>query len=195
MAQTRNAQLRYRILDRCFRNRVAPKTFEELKNEVDRVLEDIDNNIPLISDRTLREDIRIMRHSSGFNAPIVARKVGNDQFRYIYSDPKFSIFKTALSEKDVDTLQSTIEMLGRYRGLPSTAWLEEIISSLELRFDLKVSHKQLVAFEQNTELKGLEHLAALIDATMKEQTLDITYHSYRGNENTYAISPYYIKNP
>ena len=77
MAQTRNAQLRYRILDRCFRNRVAPKTFEELKNEVDRVLGDIDKNIPLISDRTLREDIRIMRDPSGFNAPIVARKVGN----------------------------------------------------------------------------------------------------------------------
>ena len=193
MAQTRNAQLRYRVLDRCFRNRESPKSFEELKKEIDRVLGDLDNNIPLISDRTLREDIRIMRDPSGFNAPIVARKVGNDQFRYYYSDPKFSIFKTALSEKDVDTLQSTIEMLGRYRGLPSTAWLEEIISSLELRFDLKVSHKQLVAFEQNTELKGLEHLAALIDATMKEQTLDITYHSYRGNENTYAISPYYMK--
>ena len=193
MAQTRNAQLRYRVLDRCFRNRVSPKTFEELKKEIDRVLGDLDNNIPLISDRTLREDIRIMRAPSGFNAPIVARKVGNDQFRYYYSDPKFSIFKTALSEKDVDTLQSTIEMLGRYRGLPSTAWLEEIISSLELRFDLKVSHKQLVAFEQNPELKGLEHLSALIDATMNEQTLDITYRSYRGNENTYAISPYYMK--
>ena len=193
MAQTRNAQLRYRVLDRCFRNRVSPKTFKELKDEVDRVLGEFDNNIPMLSVRTLREDIRFMKSESGFNAPIVARRVGNDQFRYYYSDPKFSIFKTALSEKDVDTLQSTIEMLGRYRGLPSTAWLEEIISSLELRFDLKVSHKQLVAFEQNTELKGLEHLAALIDATMKEQTLDITYHSYRGNENTYAISPYYMK--
>lgn len=193
MAQTRNAQLRYRVLDRCFRNRVSPKTFKELKDEVDRVLGEFDNNIPMLSVRTLREDIRFMKSESGFNAPIVARRVGNDQYRYCYSDPKFSIFKTELSEKDVDTLQSTIEMLGRYRGLPSTAWLEEIISSLELRFDLKVSHKQLVAFEQNSELKGLEHLSALIDATMNEQTLDITYRSYRGNENTYVISPYYMK--
>ena len=193
MAQTRNAQLRYRVLDRCFRNRVSPKTFDELKDEINEVFRDLVDDHFEISDRTLREDIRIMRDSCGFNAPIVARRVGNDQYRYCYSDPKFSIFKTELSEKDVDTLQSTIEMLGRYRGLPSTAWLEEIISSLELRFDLKVSHKQLVAFEQNPELKGLEHLSALIDATMNEQTLDITYRSYRGNENTYAISPYYMK--
>ena len=193
MAQTRNAQLRYRVLDRCFRNRVSPKTFDELKDEINEVFRDLIDDHFEISDRTLREDIRIMRDSCGFNAPIVARRVGNNQYRYYYSDPNFSIFKTALSEKDVDTLQSTIEMLGRYRGLPSTAWLEEIISSLELRFDLKVSHKQLVAFEQNAELKGLEHLSALIDATMNEQTLDITYRSYRGNENTYAISPYYMK--
>lgn len=193
MAQTKNAQLRYRVLDRCFRNRVSPKTFDELKDEINEVFRDLVDDHFEISDRTLREDIRIMRDSCGFNAPIVARRVGNDQYRYCYSDPKFSIFKTELSEKDVDTLQSTIEMLGRYRGLPSTAWLEEIISSLELRFDLKVSHKQLVAFEQNPELKGLEHLSALIDATMNEQTLDITYRSYRGNENTYAISPYYMK--
>ena len=191
MAQTRNAQLRYRVLDRCFRNRVSPKTFDELKDEINVVFRDLVDDHFEISDRTLREDIRIMRDSCGFNA--VARRMGNDQYRYCYSDPKFSIFKTELSEKDVDTLQSTIEMLGRYRGLPSTAWLEEIISSLELRFDLKVSHKQLVAFEQNPELKGLEHLSALIDATMNEQTLDITYRSYRGNENTYAISPYYMK--
>lgn len=193
MAQTRNAQLRYRVLDRCFRNHVSPKTFEELKDEINEVFRDLVDDHFEISDRTLREDIRIMRDSCGFNAPIVARRVGNGQYRYYYSDQNFSIFKTALSEKDVDTLQSTIEMLGRYRGLPSTAWLEEIISSLELRFDLKVSHKQLVAFEQNAELKGLEHLSALIDATMNEQTLDITYRSYRGNENTYAISPYYMK--
>ena len=193
MAQTRNAQLRYRVLDRCFRNHVSPKTFDELKDEINEVFRDLVDDHFEISDRTLREDIRIMRDSCGFNAPIVARRVGNDQYRYCYSDPKFSIFKTALSEQDVDTLQSTIEMLGRYRGLPSTAWLEEIISSLVLRFDLKVSHKQLVAFEQNSELKGLEHLSALIDATMNEQTLDITYRSYRGNANTYVISPYYMK--
>lgn len=84
-------------------------------------------------------------------------------------------------------------MLGRYRGLPSTVWLEEVISSLQYRFDLKASRQTLVSFEQNAELKGLEHLSSLIDATMNRQTLDIIYHSYRGHEKTYAISPYYMK--
>ena len=193
MATNKNAQLRYRILDRCFRNRVSPKTFKQLKDEINEVFRDLVDDHFEIPDRTLRADIKIMRDTCGYDAPIVTRKMKNGDYCYYYDDPGFSIFKSNLSYKDIEMLQSTIEMFGRYRGLPSTTWLEEIISTLELRFDLKVSHKQLVAFEQNAELKGLEHLSALIDATMKEQMLDITYHSYRGNENTYAISPYYIK--
>ena len=193
MANTRNAQLRYRVLDRCFRNRESPKTFEDLKKEIDKVIGELDSNIPMISDRTLREDIRIMRASVGFNAPIVTKVFADGKYRYYYDDPKFSIFKTNISEKDYNTLQSTIEMLGRYRGLPSTTWLEEIITNLEYRFDLKVNRKTLVSFEQNSELKGLEHLSNLIDAAMEQQTLDVTYHSYRGKEKTYVLSPYYIK--
>lgn len=128
-----------------------------------------------------------------FDAHIVTRQSEDGKYYYTYADPKFSIFKTELSERDLDKLESTIEMLGRYRGLPSTAWLEEVISSLQYRFDLKASRQTLVSFEQNAELKGLEHLSSLIDATMNRQALDIIYHSYRGNEKTYAISPYYMK--
>lgn len=193
MANTKNAQLRYRVLDKCFRNHLSPMTFKELKNEIDRVMGDLDSNIPMISDRTLREDIRIMRAESGFDAKIKSRMFPDGKYRYYYEIPNFSIFKSNISEKDYNTLQSTIEMLCRYRGLPSTAWLEEVITSLEYRFDLKVNRKTLVSFEQNSELKGLEHLSSLIDATMEQQALDIIYRSYRGKERTYAISPYYIK--
>ena len=37
----------------------------------------------------------------------------------------------------------------------------EVITNLEYRFDLKANRKTLVSFEQNTELKGLEHLSNL----------------------------------
>jgi predicted DNA-binding transcriptional regulator YafY len=193
MANTKNAQLRYRVLDRCFRNHISPKTFEELKDEINEVFRDLVDSHFEISDRTLREDIKIMRDPKGYNAPIVTRKMKDGEFCYYYADSGFSIFKSNLTDKDTKVLQSTIEMLGRYRGLPSTTWLEEVITSLEIRFDLKANRQTLVSFYQNTELKGLEHLSALVDATMNQDALDITYHSYRGNESTYTISPYYLK--
>ena len=192
MANTKNAQLRYRVLDKCFKNKYRQYTFQDLLEEIDAAYENLyGSSYSSVSERTLREDIRSMRKT--FDAHIVVRQSENGKYYYTYSDPKFSIFKTELSERDLDKLESTIEMLGRYRGLPSTAWLEEVISSLQYRFDLKASRQTLVSFEQNTELKGLERLSPLIDATMGQQTLDIIYHSYRGNEKTYAISPYYMK--
>jgi hypothetical protein len=119
LATNKNAQLRYRILDRCFRNRVSPKTFEQLKDEINEVFRDLVDDHFDIPDRTLRADIKIMRDSYGYNAPIVTRKMKSGDYCYYYSDPGFSIFKTDLTDKDTEMLQSTIEMLGRYRGLPS----------------------------------------------------------------------------
>lgn len=193
MANTKNAQLRYRILDKCFRRYNSPYTFKQLKEKIEEVFRDLVDDHFELSERTLRDDIKTMKDTCVFDAPIVCRQVRDGSYCYFYSDRNFSIFKSDISEKDKKILESTIEMLGRYRGLPSTTWLEEIITNLEYRFDLKVNRKTLVSFEQNSELKGLEHLSNLIDAAMEQQTLDVTYHSYRGKEKTYVLSPYYIK--
>ena len=193
MANTKNAQLRYRILDKCFRKYNCPCTFTQLKEEVERVFRDLIDDHFKLSERTLRDDIKTMKDRLTFKAPIVCRQMEDGSYCYFYSDRNFSIFKSNISEKDYNTLQSTIDMLGRYRGLPSTAWLEEVITNLEYRFDLKVNRKTLVSFEQNSGLKGLEHLSSLIDAATEQQALDIIYRSYRGKEKTYVLSPYYIK--
>ena len=171
MANTKNAQLRYRVLDKCFKNKYRQYTFQDLLEEIDAAYENLyGSSYTSVSERTLRADIRFMKRTLG--APIVTKQSEDGKYYYTYADPKFSIFKTELSERDLDKLESTIEMLG---------------------LDLKASRQTLVSFEQNTELKGLERLSPLIDATMGQQTLDIIYHSYRGNEKTYAISPYYMK--
>ena len=191
MANTRNAQLRYRVLDRCFRNHLSPKTFKELKEEIDSVMGVLDSNAPMISDRTLREDIRFMRAESGFGANIKTRMFPDGMHRYYYEKPNFSIFKSNISEKDYNTLQSTIDMLGRYRGLPSTAWLEEVITNLEYRFDLKVNHKTLVSFEQNSELKGLEHLSMEMrnELVLLLTKLDLTKGILKDNDGNIIEHP------
>ena len=166
MANTKNAQLRYRVLDKCFKYKYRQYTFQDLSEEIDAAYENLyGSSYTSVSERTLRADIRFMKRTLG--APIVTKQSEDGKYYYTYADPKFSIFKTELSERDLDKLES--------------------------RFDLKASRQTLVSFEQNAELKGLERLSPLIDATMNRQTLDIIYHSYRGHEKTYAISPYYMK--
>lgn len=67
MATNKNAQLRYQILDRCFSNFGRQYTIDDLVEEVNDRLLDI--NGTEVSLRQIREDIKFMRDSVGFNAP------------------------------------------------------------------------------------------------------------------------------
>ena len=191
MATNKNAQLRYQILDRCFSDFRHKYTIDELIDKVnDRLIDLYGTEVGV---RQIREDIKYMRDRVTYNAPIVAYPYEGKKCYYRYSDPDFSIFKNELSVEDVNNLRSTIDMLGRYRGLPSNAWLEEVISNLEYRFGIKPNSENLISFEQNDQLKGLEHLSGLIDAVINHTTLKIHYKSYKGVEFAHTIYPYYVK--
>ena len=186
MPVNKNAYLRYQILDQCFSNKHRRFNIDDL---VDFVSEKLGYNISL---RQIREDIANLRLSP-YHAPIRAQQYDGKKCYYHYSDPDYSIFNNELTTEEVVNLRSTIDMLSRYRGIPTNAWLEEVISNLEYRFGVKANSENLIAFEQNDMLKGLEHLTGIIDATINHQTLEIAYQSYWGEKRNIVVYPYYVK--
>lgn len=186
MPVNKNAYLRFKILDQCFSNKHRRFTFDDL---VDFVSEKLGYNI---SPRQIREDIANMRIGP-YYAPIKAIPYDGKKCFYHYSDYDYSIFKNELTTEEITNLRSTIEMLGRYRGIPANAWLEEVISNLEYRFGVKANTENLISFEQNDMLKGLENLSGLIDATINHQTLEMSYQSYGKDKRLVLVYPYYIK--
>ncbi len=186
MPVNKNAYLRYQILDQCFSNKHRKFSFDDL---VDFVSDKLGYNI---SPRQIREDIANLRIGP-YYAPIKATRFDGKKCFYHYSDSDFSIFKNELSTEELTKLRSTIEMLNRYRGIPANAWLEEVISNLEYRFGVKANSENLISFEQNDMLKGLEHLSGLIDATINHQTIELSYQSYGRGKRQLIIYPYYIK--
>ena len=114
MPTNKNAQLRYKILDRCFSNFKHKYTIDELVDEVNESLSDLTGKV--ISLRQIRDDIKYMRDRVYYNAP-------GRQCYYRYEDPDFSIFDNELSVEEVNNLRSTIDMLGKFRGnLPMFGW-------------------------------------------------------------------------
>ncbi len=191
MATNKNAQLRYQILDRCFSNFKKQYTIDDLKEEVNEHLKDIFNT--KVGTRQIREDIKFMRDRVSFNAPIVAYPYDGKKCYYRYADRHFSIYNNELSVADINRLQTTIDMLSKFRGSAANIWLEEVISNLEYRFGLKSNAEHLVSFEQNEQLKGIEFLTVIIEATINHQTQEIVYLTFRGKEITMIIHPYYVK--
>lgn len=191
MPVNKNALLRYRILDRCFSDRHHYYDIEELVGKVNEAF--IDMYGKTVSLRQIRADISYMKDRVSYDAPIEAIPYDGKKCYYRYSDPDFSIFNSDLSNEEVEKLRTTIEMLGRFRGGPSNAWLEEVISNLEYRFGVKTNKENVVAFEQNELLKGLEFLGELIDSALNHQPLNILYRTFSGAERSSIIHPYHVK--
>ena len=191
MPTNKNAQLRYQVLDRCFSDFHHHYEINDLLDKVNEALFDLYGTV--VSIRQIRDDIKYMRDRVTFNAPIKAYQYDGKKCYYRYEDRSFSIFNNELSTEEITTLRSTIDMLGRFRGAPSNAWLEEVISNLEYRFGVKPNNENVVSFDQNELLKGLEFLGELIDSAMKHQPLTLLYRTFTGNERQAVIHPYHIK--
>jgi hypothetical protein len=92
-----NALIRYRTIDQCLSNPYRKWTIEDLMEACSKALEENRGIYSGISERSIREDIRVMRSDIlGFNAPIV-QKDGN----YYYEDRSYSIFKVNIQESDL----------------------------------------------------------------------------------------------
>lgn len=191
MPTNKNAQLRYRILDRCFSDFHRTYSIEDLLGTVNESLMDLYGS--QVSIRQIREDIKYMRDRVTYNAPIETYPFDGRKSYYRYSDPSFSIFNNELTAEEIKSLRSTIDILSRFRGVPSNAWLEDVISNLEFRFGVKPNTENIVSFDHNDLLKGTEFLGELIESALNHQPLNLLYRTFAGNESTAILHPYHIK--
>ena len=113
MPVNKNALLRYKIIDRCLRNRYRRWTIEDLVDAVSDALYDMEGISKSVSIRTVQSDIQIMRSDRlSYNAPIEVY----DQKYYRYADPNYSITDMPLTAEDFNLIAKAVEMLGKVEG-------------------------------------------------------------------------------
>lgn len=195
MPTNKNAAIRYQALDKCFRDYRHRYYIDDLIDACEEALLYYNGSKTNgVSRRQIFEDIKFMESDTGWSIPLERKKDGKKvYYRYKYSD--FSINQQPLTDEEAQQLQTVILTLGRFRGLPSNEWVEEVISNLEWRFNLKGKKENVISFEQNPNLKGLEFLSDVIDAASNHQSLHIEYHNYKngGKDILFTVHPYYVK--
>lgn len=192
MATNKNATIRYQALNRCFRNPGRKYYIDDLIEACNDSLLDIDPSSTGIKKRQIFDDIKFMRDSQGFDAPIESLKDGKKVF-YRYTDLSFSINNQPLNEKEAGQLKEALLTLSRFKGIPQFEWIDEIKTRLEASFQLK-SREKVIEFEENQYLKGKEHIGVLYDAIINKQVLEIQYHPFNREEPIQMIlEPYFLK--
>ena len=192
MATNKNATIRYQALNQCFRNPGRNYYIDDLVEACNNSLMDIDTDSNGIRKRQVFDDIKFMRDSKGFNAPIESFKDGRKAF-YRYSDLSFSINNQPLNEREAQQLKESLMTLSRFKGLPQFEWVDEMKARLDVSFKFK-SQEKVIEFEENQYLTGKEYIGVLYDAIINGHVLEIQYHSFKWEESIKMIlHPYFLK--
>lgn len=184
------ASVRYRALDKCLRDHRRRYYISDLVDACNEALENFNGSS--VSERQVRADLAFIQREAGGNAPIERRMDGHRAF-YRYSDPDFSILNLPMSQDEFDQLSNTIQMLGRFKGLPDNSWMETTLYRLKSTFNIDDSQASWVHFSQNEDLEGLRHFSRLYDAISHSTVLGITYHKFGSESWTREIHPYQLR--
>lgn len=159
MATNKHALVRYKVLDRCFRNPGKRYFIEDLIDECNDVLGKIDPNTNGISRRQIFEDFLFMESEEGWGINLEKTRDGKRVF-YRYSDLSFSINNMPLNEVEVQQLRSAINILSQFKGMPQFEWMHELLSKLEQGTQSHRPFSTIIEFDHNQYLKGIEHYTA-----------------------------------
>ena len=192
MAINKNAFLRYKVLDQCFRNNGRRYYIEDLLNEVNDALSDENPNSSGIQLRQLREDFRVMKSETGFNAPIEAIRDGKKAY-YVYSEKDFSINNSPLNDTEIGQLKNAISLLRKFEGRQEFEFLNELGPILNDRIG-KIDHSQpIIGFDSNLDYVGNHHIPDLFNAILNKRVLELVYKPFKGDSYVVTCHPYYLK--
>ena len=193
MATNKHAQIRYKVLDSCFRNTGRNYSFEDLMNTCNDALAEIDPKSGGISVRTLRDDIAFIESDAGWSADIERVKAGKKSY-YRYRDPNFSINNQPLNQTELTQINSALEIISRFNGMPQFAWVNEIVTKINNGFEMQDNTSSIISFDSNQYLKGIEHLGDLFNAINSSKAIKMVYRPFKSDHDIdLVLHPYYLK--
>jgi len=193
MATNKNALIRYKILDSCFRNPGRKYFIDDLIAACDKVLIEIDASSNGISRRQIFEDIAFMESKEGWEIELAKLRDGKKVY-YRYVDTSFSINNMPLNEVEINQLKSAVDILSQFKGMPQFGWINELVPKLQLGLRPDVNSATIIEFDSNQYLKGIELLGTLHNAILYNKVLKISYKPYEElTPFDVIIHPYFLK--
>lgn len=188
MPLDKNKNLRYRVLNECFRDKYNNYTLKMLLNEVNKQL--AYHDLKPISESTLKHDFQHFRDE--FGAEFDDNLMSGHEKVYRYIDTQFSIYSVSVEE--ANALTKTIDLLLQYPEPRPIQYdyvricLQQIVQDKQL--DLE---NPSVMFSDNLDHVGREHFDAICRYILKKQPIKISYQPYNMDRGKYNVFPYLLK--
>lgn len=194
MSQIKNAQIRYRVLDKCIRNQYKPyPSKEELRQACEDALYG-SNDGSNICDSTIEKDIFAMRMEH--DAPI---KYSKKFHGYYYEDPNFTINDIPLTENDLDAIKFAANTLMQFKDIDMFRQfgfaIDKIVDRVNISPDPREKEiENLIQFETATSIQGNQFLAPLLEAAKHKKIVQFEYESFQsGKKKIRRVVPLLLK--
>lgn len=191
MPKTKNSDVRIKVIDQCLsdhkRKYSTAMIFERCNEELERR-----DFFPITAMNSVRDDMeQIQRIYPG--AEIESYREGRNIY-YRYADPDFSIFKAPMKADEIIQLTQTLRLLRRFKGMPQFNWVDEIAERLGASLKIDEATDEVVGFDENLDLEGMDNFTPLFNAIVDKQPLKLSYQSFKQDkEETIIVHPYYLK--
>jgi hypothetical protein len=161
MPSNLNALIRYKTIDRCLSNPYRKWSIDDLIDACSSALKEYRGIYTRISERTIREDLRVMRSDIlGFNAPIVQQ-----EGHYRYEDPDYSIFRVSIRETGL--LQRVLEFMLEIRSEVKHPDMDRIIDHIsQMLPDIPSTEEAGAEFEDLKGFTSCNDAPALLSDTL-----------------------------
>lgn len=177
MPVTKNASLRYRLIDECLQRRQVVWTPARLLDTVaDKFFQ---NTGQKLSKRQFNQDLADLKEggSSGYQAPLAYTR---DQ-GYHYTEPGFSIHNSPLLSDDAAVLRQALAALQQFQGLGLSEELDAVVQRVEAHLQAQAGaadEPPVIWFEQVPDYAGTPFLAPLYRAIRARQVLRLHYQPF-----------------
>jgi predicted DNA-binding transcriptional regulator YafY len=190
MPVNKKALSRYLIIDKCLRNTGRKYYLKDLLEEVNRCLRE--EGFESIGRTQIYKDLNDLEYST-YKAPVKRIKDGRKVY-FRYADPKYSITNQPINEVEANQIREALVVLSRFKGMPQFEWVNELIPRLEQSFKLKSEHREIISFDNNEFLTGIEHVGPLFNAILYNKVLKLEYKSFKNEApETIIFQPHYLK--
>ena len=192
MPANKEAYLRYHIIDACISSKYKP--YPSMQDIIDACSEKLGKQFNV---STIQKDIKAMKEDEllNYHAPI---KYSKSHEGYYYTDKDFTIKMVNLSENDIDTLKTAVDILSNYSKMNvSTNFanaVDKILASVKENFPEKGRAKRIIQTDTTENHHGFEFFDFFIDAIKRKLPVSFIHYSYSNRAfKSNIIHPYFLK--
>ena len=176
---SKSAYSRYRVIDKMLKNIYKP--YPSLL-DIQEACEISLHRAPSLD--TLEKDIRNMKQSDVFDAPIVfCRK----NLGYYYSNPNYSINSIPLTDSDISSIKEALDLVNNLGGGNRvnerfTHAIQKILATYKEQFPDSDTERKIILTDYVEGAKGYENFNTLFKACKNQRPISFSHYSYNNRE-------------